>query len=268
MLHAKKQDGENGRMKTPWARAARLLRPVCLSASLLAAAPAGALTITTEENPPLNFTKDGQVTGISTAVVREMIKRAGLSADIVILPWVQAYAKAKDNPDTCVYSAVRNTERESLFQWAGPIGRGEWSLFGLKEFKGEAKRVEDLKQYRIGVTNDARAVYLRGRGLTDLIVAERNLDLAAMLTADPKQLGRADLWMSQTYGAEELARQAGVGELKLVFPAIMSQDYWLACGNKTSPDTVRALSGAASAMRRDGTMRQLTAPPAPAPASR
>lgn len=111
-------------------------------------------------------------------------------------------------------------------------------------------------------------MYLRGRGLTDLIVAERNLDLAAMLTADPKQLGHTDLWMSQTYGAEELARQAGVGELKLVFPAIMSQDYWLACGTKTSPDTVRALSGAASAMRRDGTMRQLTAPPAPTPASR
>ena len=255
-------------MNTISTNAAKFAQTLCILASLITAAPANALTITTEENPPLNFTKDGQVTGISTAVVREMIKRAGLSADIVSLPWAQAYAKAKDDPDTCVYSAVRNTERESLFQWAGPIGRGEWSLFSLKEFKGEPKRVEDLKPYRIGVTNDARAVYLRGRNLTNLITAERNLDLAAMLTADPNQLGRADLWMSQSYGAEEVAKQAGVGELKLIFPAIMSQDYWLACGTKTSPDTVRALSGAASAMRRDGTMRQLTAPPAPAPASR
>ena len=234
-------------------------------ASLIAATPASALSITTEENPPLNFTKDGQVEGISTAVVREIIKRAGLNADIAILPWAQAYAKAKDEQDTCVYSAVRNNEREAQFQWVGPIGRGEWSLFALKGFKGEAKRVDDLKQYRIGVTNDARAVYLRSRGLSNLVTAERNLELAALLTTDPSQSGRVDLWMSQTNGAEEIAKQAGIGDIKMVFPAIMSQDYWLACGTKTAPDTVRALSAAASSMRRDGTMRQLTAPP---PASR
>ena len=252
-------------MNTLSINATKFVWALSLMASLIAATPANALTITTEENPPLNFTKDGQVAGVSTAVVREMMKRAGLTADIAILPWAQAYAKAKDEPDTCVYSTVRNNEREAQFQWVGPIGRGEWSLFALKGFKGEAKRVDDLKQYRIGVTNDARAVYLRSRGLTNLVTAERNPELAALLTTDSSQPGRVDLWMSQTNGVEEVAKQAGIGEIKMVFPAIMSQDYWLACGTKTAPDTVRALSTAASSMRRDGTMRQLTAPP---PASR
>jgi polar amino acid transport system substrate-binding protein len=246
--------------------AAKFAKASCLLAGLIGATCASALTFTTEENPPLNFAKDGKVAGISTAVVQEIAKRAGASPDIAILPWAQAYSKARDEAETCVYSAVRNAEREALFQWVGPIGRGEWSLFGLPDFPLQPKRIDELKPYRIAATNDARATYLRSRGLNNLIVAERNLDLAAMLTADPKQLGRADLWMAQSNGAAEIAKQAGVNELKLVFPAIMSQDYWLACGLKTSPDTIRALNAAASSMRKDGSMRQLTAPPAPASA--
>lgn len=40
--------------------------------------PALGIEILTEENPPLNFTRDGQLTGTATLVVREMLQRAGV----------------------------------------------------------------------------------------------------------------------------------------------------------------------------------------------
>jgi ABC-type amino acid transport substrate-binding protein len=35
----------------------------------------GRLRILTADNPPLNFSKDGEITGLATEVVRELIRR-------------------------------------------------------------------------------------------------------------------------------------------------------------------------------------------------
>ena len=100
------------------------------------ATSAWGFSFVTEENPPLNFTRDGQVAGVSTAVVREMATRANLTSDFTVMPWPQAYARAQESPEACVYSTVRSPERASLFQWIGPITRGEWSLFGRQGYYG------------------------------------------------------------------------------------------------------------------------------------
>ena len=223
-------------------------------------APARAVTFFTEENPPLNFIKDGQVTGVATAVVREMAKRAGVPADVSVMPWAQSYAQALENREACVFSTVRTAERTALFQWVGPIARGEWSVFGREGFPLQAKKVDDLKPFRLGVQNDARVGFLRSRGFGNLVVAEHPLDLAAMLTPDPKQLGRIDLWMTQTIGAADVARSAGVTDLKLVFAGLMNQDYWLACNTRLAPETIKGYSDALSGMRKDGTFKQLSTP--------
>lgn len=220
-----------------------------------------AVNFLTEENPPLNFLREGEISGIGTSVIREMAKRAAVPAMVLLIPWADAYSRAQNDTDSCVFSTVRNTEREKLFQWAGPIARGEWSLFAREGFPADLKKLDQLFNFRVGVVNDARAVYLRSRGFKNLIVAERNLDLAAMLSGDAKVLGRTDLWFTQTAGARDTAKQAGFSDIKLVFSALMSQDYWLACSPKLPPETMQALRAAISSMRADGTFKQLTALP-------
>lgn len=227
------------------------------------AGPAAALTLLTEENPPLNFTQNGKAAGNSTIVVQEAARRAGLPGEVKVVAWNDGYAQAESNPDVCLFSTVRSPARFKSFQWVGPINRGVYSLFGRASFADQPKRVDDLKQYRIGVVNDARAAYLRQRGFERLVALERDEDLAAMLVSNPNQDG-VDLWMTQNTGAAETAKRAGVSDLKLVFSGIMSQDYWLACNLKMPPETVKALQGALSEMRKDGTMQKLTAQPVPA----
>ena len=42
----------------------------------------GGLRILTADNPPLNFSREGEITGLATEVVRELIKRTDTRSDI------------------------------------------------------------------------------------------------------------------------------------------------------------------------------------------
>ncbi len=222
-------------------------------AILVAAAQhASALTFLTEENPPLNFTSNGQVAGTATATVQEMLKRSGLAADIRVLPWDEAYAQAQSDPATCVYATARLPERYNLFQWIGPIARGVYSAFALEGFKDKIGSAGDLFKYRIGVARDARAQYLRRRGFTNLVEVDKDGDIPAMLTLSPAKPGGVDVWVTQAEMAREVARKAGGGPIKEVFPAILTQEYWLACNPNLPQAQVRALSDALSGIDKQG----------------
>ena len=229
---------------------------------LLAAGLAGtaqAVNFLTEENPPLNLIRDGKPAGMATAVVTEMAARAKLQADIAVLPWSEAYSRAQTEPDTCVYSTVRLASRNNQFQWVGPIIRGYWSAFALEGFEGKIAKVDELKALRAGVVRDARAEQLRNMGFSKLLESDRDVDIPAKLSLDRAKPGTVDIWITQGYSARETARQQGV-QVKEVFAAIMSQDYWLACNPGMPREQVRAMIGAINEMRKDGTLLKLSRP--------
>jgi polar amino acid transport system substrate-binding protein len=228
-------------------------RIVLVCALALTTLPACALELLTEENPPFNYAINGVPGGPATQIVKEMARRAEIPGEVKLLVWKDAYERAL-NGDACVFSTARNAQRFDLFQWVGPIMRGQYSAFGRDGFKGQVKRVDDLKTYRIGVVNDARAAYLKERGFTNLVIFDSDRDI-------PKQLGAGvDLWVTQALRAGEIASAAGVTDLKEVFAAILAQDYFLACGKKVSAQTVAKLSDAIAAMRKDGGLRKILLP--------
>ncbi len=52
---------------------------------------AESFSIMTEEYPPFNYTEDGKLTGLSSEVMAELIKRIGHPNNIKVLPWARAY---------------------------------------------------------------------------------------------------------------------------------------------------------------------------------
>ena len=213
--------------------------------------PASALTFLTEENPPLNFTKNGEITGTATVTVREILKRAGIAADFRVLPWDEAYQQAQSDPATCVYSTSRLPARYKLFQWVGPIARGQYAAFALDGFRDKINSVSDLHKYRIGVARDARGQYLRQRGFAKLVEFDKDAEIPALLTLNPAKEGGVDIWVTQAQMAHEVARSAGAGAVKEVFPSILTQEYWLACNLKMPQEQVRALSDALSLIDKE-----------------
>lgn len=226
---------------------------------LLAIAPgARALNLYTEDNPPLNFMHEGKLIGIAPGLVEETARRAQIEARVSVLPWKDAYARARDGADACVFSTVRTSERYELFQWVGPLTRSFWSAFALPDFRGRIATAGDLKKYRIGVVNDARADHLRKSGFPSIATFEADRDIPARLTLDASSAESVDLWITQGFMAQAIARQAGVPAVKEVFSSLMSQDYFIACGRRVPAEQVKALSSALAQMRKDGTYRRIS----------
>jgi polar amino acid transport system substrate-binding protein len=121
------------------------------------AAQAQSITLLTEDNPPFNFAQGGKPAGMSTDVLNEMIKRAGISARFEILPWDNAYRRAQAEKDTCLYSTARIENRARLFGWIGPIATNKWVLVAKSDFAASIKTAADARKYKIGaVKTDAR----------------------------------------------------------------------------------------------------------------
>lgn len=236
------------------------MRMVLVAAALFAgAAAAQPLELLTEENRPLNYSRNGQPGGTAVLVVQEMLKRAALDGRISVITWDRAYGRAQREKQACVFATVRTPDREKLFQWVGPVSRGIYSVFALESFPERIDRVDDLKAWRVATVNDARAAFLRESGIPRILEAEDDAALPLKLTVERDAPDGAQLWMTQAWGAVSKARAAGV-EVKPVFRDIMTRPYWLACNGKQDRAVIQKLNAALDAMRKDGTYSRLSDP--------
>lgn len=210
------------------------------------------LQFMTENQPPLNYVDNGQVAGISTAVIGEMLRRAHIRGQFTVLPWARAYVLTQQRADTCIYSTVRSTEREALFRWVGPISSNQWALYAGPQFKGRLSGLDDARPYRIGGTlRDAKSDYLRAQGFTRLeLVADEELN-ARKLAA-----GHLDLWIAAMGRAQTLIDTL---DLKGVRPLLVigHSDQYVACNPGVRPELIEAMNAALASMRKDGSLRAI-----------
>lgn len=208
------------------------------------------LNITTEHNPPFNYREDSQVGGISTEILLEMGRRAGVQLQVQLLPWARAYQSALSLPGTCVYSTVRLPEREGSFKWVGPLSTNKWALFAKSDFTGRIRSLDEAKSYRIGgVTMDAKAAYLQSLGFTNIdFVGDDSLNRAKLLA------GRIDLWIAGLYRTTTAERR---GKIKPVF-IVREVEYFLACHPETPEETLATLQRALDALQKEGFVKAVT----------
>ncbi len=225
--------------------------------TLLPAVSAAGLTLITEENPPVNFTQNGKLTGFSTQIVREILKRLGRSDPIQVLPWARGYQMLQQKPDVVLFSTIRSKEREHLFKWAGPLCIEHWGFYARRDSALRIRSLEDAKRVRAIATyrDDAKEQFLKAHGFT-------NLDSSNSPFSNLKKLmsGRVDLWLDRNMGMPQIARQVGVdpGDLKLVF-AVTSADLYIAFSKAMPPSVVAAWQRTLDRIKADGTFTRIAA---------
>ena len=232
------------------------IRSVLAAAALAVALPAHALTLITEENPPLNFTDGGKLTGYATDVVTEMGRRAKVPLKFDVMAWSKGYPMAQAGKDHCIYSTARLPARERQFQWVGPIAFNRWGVFARNDFAGKIGALDDLKPHRIGaVTFDAKADFLKENSVVNLLLVDRDADNPARLFLPRTDPNYIDLWVTSLFGATKTAG-AKAGDVKLVY-TIRDVPSWLACSPYVPKDTVGKLAAALASMNQDGTMKKI-----------
>jgi len=202
---------------------ARALLFVVLAGFAQLAVAVDEIRIVTEELPPYNMTRDGQVTGMSTEVVQAVLEEIGLQASIQSMPWARAYDIAQNAENVLIYSITRSAQREKLFKWVGVVAPMNWYLYARPGSNIQLDNLDDARQYQIAtLKEDAGEQYLEAKGFT----VGKNLQSnnKYQYNYEKFKLGRVDLWISIELNALYLIRQAGDDPARMVVPALSLLD--------------------------------------------
>jgi polar amino acid transport system substrate-binding protein len=214
------------------------------------------ITVVTEEYPPYNFTNNDQITGCSTDIVKEMLKRTGLSFDINSYPWSRTYKIAQETPNTLIYSIGRNAQREKLFKWIDTVVPYDVYLYKLKKRTDiVVNNFDDAKKLKVGaLRDDVRAQYLEKQGFSLELVPKDSLNLKKLMS------GRIDLVPFDKFGIAHLMKQEGlnVDDLEAVFRLEeMSGGLYVAASLSTEDAIVEQCTTALTTMKEDGTFDKI-----------
>ena len=104
------------------------------------------LTILTEDLPPFNYTENGKLTGATTMVVQEIIRRLGIVDPIEVVPWARGYQRLSNEPNVVLFTTAHTAERERLFHWVGPLYVSQMVFYARKNDPLRIDSLEAAKQ--------------------------------------------------------------------------------------------------------------------------
>ncbi|HEY0953944.1 MAG TPA: transporter substrate-binding domain-containing protein [Roseateles sp.] len=243
-------------------------RRACLALPLLlasaaaptrAAAPPAALLGITENLPPLNYQDEQGPQGFSVELLRLMAAHAGLSLELRVLPWARAVQMAESHAHSVLFSLTRTPERETQFQWVGPIAQRRILIYKLASRDDlKLQQLDELGSARIGVVRDSAADRsLQAAGLRPGIELEQGLDDATNMR---KLLaGRMEYITLLDWAAAWNLRQLQLpyGTLRPVLEQDTARSYFYGLRPDADPALVRRLQAALDRLKRDGRYERL-----------
>jgi polar amino acid transport system substrate-binding protein len=213
------------------------------------------LQIYTEEFAPLNFMQDGQISGQSTEVVRELLKRMGIDNDITLLLWSDAYQKLLNEPNIVLFSTCLTSARKDLFKWVGPISSVEIYFYSSKDCTLNIGSLEDAKEVqKIAVLKDyAIAGILKEKGFTNLIEFNKTQEIFTKLLS-----GEVDLFPCSNLVMNSELKKLGIAQnefKKAMF--ITSELEYIAFSKSTSDELIQPWQKHLDDMKNDGTFNAI-----------
>lgn len=215
------------------------------------------ITVVTEDYPPFNYMDSSKkITGVSTDVVEEILKRAKLDYQLGMYPWARAYQMAQDAPNVVIYSIGRSEKRETLFKWVDVIAPYDVYVYRLKSRNDiKATDLASLKSFKMGaVRDDVRAQFLEKEGF--------KLELVTDDSANAKKLagGRIDLFPTDELGLVALYKRDGLDPnsvVKVLKLDALSSGLYMAFSKQTSDDIVNKCKAALAEMKKDGSLDKI-----------
>jgi polar amino acid transport system substrate-binding protein len=216
---------------------------------------AAELHLYTEQYRPLSYIEDGKLTGMAVEVVELLIQRTGQDARIELVPWTRGYHQVQREANSGLFSTVRTPSRESLFQWVGPITRGQTSFYARRGAGLNVRTLSDLERINtVAVPKQWYSYeYLRDSGLKNLYGVPTPQHMMKMF-----KLGRIELLVASSLVLDDMLAQQGMrrDEVELQF-TFMDNNSHIAFSKSTDPALVRQWQLALDEMQRDGSLERI-----------
>jgi len=211
------------------------------------------LTFLTEQYPPFNYRENGRLEGISVYLLEEMMKRANLDFRrdrIRLTNWTEGYRAALKKKNTVLFSATRTPERETLFQWVGPISPTKIVLIARRDRARKINAFDDLKTLKIAALRDDIGEQLLARGGIkgkSVIIRNNPEDAIRLLEA-----GTVDAWAYEETAGLWLIRHvaADAGNFQSVY-TLHEGELYFAVSRNTPREVVQRMQQALDDLKRE-----------------
>ncbi|KJZ41015.1 ABC transporter substrate-binding protein [Pseudomonas fluorescens] len=226
----------------------------CLLSFLTFTAVAADLNLLTDNHPPLHFQQGNQLVGFGVDVVQALAERTGDQVHLQQVPLLRALRVATTEPATGVFTVLRTAERESQYQWVGPLMDVETALYSANTQQPVRSLQDASTQGRIAVPRKWLAYdYLRKQGLNNLYGVETPEQMMRLA-----RLGRIEFVVADTLSIATLAREEGLAPSQLHYQIpLMKQGTYIAFSPQTDARQVARWQQALDEMNRDGRLEQL-----------
>jgi len=207
------------------------------------------LMILTEEYAPLNFTKEGNLTGQATEVVEELLKRSGTDTTINVVPWEVGYKAVLEQPNTALFTTVMTPERKDRLQWVGPVTTLDTNFYALKGSGVVIKTLDDAKKVVsiATVTDHHTEQVLKDEGFTNLQSYPNDQAALQKLLS-----GEVQLYITTNVAVPALLENAGAAMDDVENAFTVSTDLaYIAFSLTTPPELVARWQSELDGMKRD-----------------
>ena len=237
---------------------------LCLSFFLgfgTSAAAEGKLLVMTEQFPPFNYPEGKSIGGLSTQIVKELLKRAQFNYTIELVPWKRAYNTALNRPNTLIYTMAKTASRMNKFHWIGKISNRKVSLFRLRSRQDLAgMTIEEAKERAKIVTTQEDASTER---IIELGFNEKNITVIRDVTSGGLYVkhvmkGRSDFFPSNPYTLKYRVKTGEVPDLFVDQFVIHDADgYYIAANMNTDPGIIKALTDSYRKLEEEGYIKKV-----------
>ncbi|MHC8353733.1 substrate-binding periplasmic protein [Pseudomonas sp. LB3P81] len=227
----------------------------CLLSFLTFTAVAADLNMLTDNHPPLHFQQGNTLVGFGVDVVQALADTTGDQVHLQQVPLLRALRLASTEPATGVFTVLRTAERDSQYQWVGPLMEVETALFSTDSSRQPVHSLlEAGRQGRIAVPRKWLVYsYLQKQDLNNLYGVETPEQMMRLA-----RLGRTEFVVADTLSVATLAREEGLPPEQLHYQMpLMKQATYIAFSPLTDARQVARWQQALDEMSRDGRLEQL-----------
>ena len=217
------------------------------------------ITFITEQYPPYNFEKDGQLQGIAIELIEavfEQVQSGQTREDVNLWPWSRGYDTTLSTPNHCLFSTTRTEAREPLFAWVGPISPTVIGLTARKDGNVAINSVEEVSNYGVGVIGDDIGEQL----LANQGIDHKNLERVRSTLQNIQKLNRNRIQLI-SYEVNVLSWEIKSNDFDPsdyeVAHVLQEAELYIACNKETSPEVLQTMQAAFDTIASTGQHQQI-----------
>jgi polar amino acid transport system substrate-binding protein len=218
------------------------------------------LRVVTENLPPYQIVKNNKlVAGTSYLIMKNVLKRAGFTSKIEVLPWARAYHTALNDKNVIIFSITRSVEREHQFHWLGTLRELKYRFYSLKSKKSiELNSVKEALNYKAVAVRDS----FEADSLVKLgFISGDNLTLTVGYIEAWNMLlkGRADITYANVFIGDTIHKTLSFENTPFLKHGFTVEEYtlYVAASINTSNAILTKITAALNSLKADGTFTKI-----------